>query len=346
MEFRNAIASARTTLANILQPHPRRLNRSEAAYLRETLDGHMTTAAGQAPGTWARIVSTAGTPAGFVYRCHCGTSYPFPEQTVFERLQEKDRPQCSNRGCHARHGAFDFAGAVRLRVATPSADDPQFKALIDRFDGDITAADFVKHPDGQYWLRDEKRSRLFAQLKQIPDVSFSAESDRPLIIPTDGPDFECAYESFDPGKGSAGFAGGTNQRSFTDESEKQLPKEWLEKRARAYERHNRAYGPEAELRNLEAALAPIQDAAVRAQLRRAILRDDRDEVSQLANALASEQEMVSFMVGEGDAARMVYTRQARNVGFIYDAQANFCGRVGDKEARSLLEKVEKRDAGA
>jgi len=206
-------------------------------------------------GQWGRMRSQSGVPTGFVRKCYCGTSYPFPDQLILSQLKEGRRPRCGNKECARQHGDWDFAGAVMLAVPSASKDNPSFKTLLDRFEGDIVAEDFAKYPDGRFWLRADKWETLFSKLPQVPDTTVPTEgSGGPILMPTDGPVFKIEWSGTkqggtdsDPFAGGPGFSMTRNRKTEYED----LPRWFKEKREAAMLRHLRAYGTANEVRAYE-----------------------------------------------------------------------------------------------
>jgi hypothetical protein len=245
MELRQFVNQAVQKTTSIFSTAPRdKRQRSERKYLLEVMHGLRIAAQGLNPGKWGRLISTQGTPEGYLYRCHCGTAYPFPGQTIYAQMEAHNRPHCGNSGCAKVYGPFDFLGDTRQRV--PAVDTVEFKELLAKFEGDITADDYAKGSDGQYRLLDEKRERLLMHLPQIPTESAADDRGNPLILPTDGPDFKVEWAgSAQHGTDADPFAGGPSFEGVaTRASEKSF-----EYRKR---RHVRAYGTPEEKRALAA----------------------------------------------------------------------------------------------
>jgi len=243
MELRQLATRVREGLANILDPQRSvRRQRSEGELLAGIMTENIADGFSLAPGQWGRMFSpNSGIPTGFVRKCHCGESKPFPDFLIFEHLEEKDYFHCGNRSCTAKHGPYDFPGDVRLRVDSVSESDPAMKAIEARFEGAITAKDYTQAADGKYWLNPAKYATLFAALPQVPDTTITREHGGwPCILPTAGPDpvLEWVGSKIGIGTEADPFAGGPGFQAPAQRSaaEAQLPKSWLEKRKAVYER--------------------------------------------------------------------------------------------------------------
>ncbi len=102
---------------------------------------------------------------------------------------------------------------------------------------DISATDYAKGADGNYWLHITKTRNVLSLLDYAASPLHHDQSG-PLILPTDGPEPKVNYEVYDPdGKGNAGFGSLANQRDMDA-----LPRSWIKKRMRAQLREERAYG--------------------------------------------------------------------------------------------------------
>ncbi len=181
--------------------------------------------------------------------CSCGTSQSYTRDEFEMYLGGAGRQAV----CGQCKRVWNFAKETTICLVpvegAPAEDALKpyeaFFQLAAEHGADITPQDYAKGPDGNYWLHITKTRNALSLLNAAPS-SLHHEETGPIVLPTDGPEPKVEYETFDPGKGSAGF-GSLAQRDYAA-----LPRSWVEKRVRAQIRQERAYGKTTKDDPLEA----------------------------------------------------------------------------------------------
>lgn len=215
------VQKARTKIATFLDPNrPYNTNQligSERAYQDVLLAGEVQSAMAMPRGSWGCTFSPSGIMTGFVYKCRCGTSRPYPDNN-WMRFAEGQLDQCDNKSCaDGKPGSIDFVRDTHIRIASIADDSLEMKAITAISGGQITAADYLKHPDGTYWLVPSKQRALFSTLPQVPDTTVPTGGSSPMqALPVGEGEVEVEYSQFNPGVSGAGFGTGfppTNARA-------------------------------------------------------------------------------------------------------------------------------------
>src|SRR6266478_4321642 len=172
--------------------------------------------------------------------CSCGESVSYTRDELELYLGGAGR----NTLCNRCKRVWNFAKETKICLTPVAGAAPQdelkpydaFFEMAAQQGADISATDYAKGADGNYWLHITKTRNVLSLLDYAASPVHREETG-PLVLPTDGPEPKVDYESFDPGKDSAGFGSLASQRDMDA-----LPRSWIKKRMRAQLREERAYG--------------------------------------------------------------------------------------------------------